>query len=113
MLGIGLARRVRVIEQDTTLTSIIAFIVGSGLGLFYFGGLWLTVQQLPVTKHPYRLMLFSFLSRLGISMFVLSLIIGGNTKLYNVISLLVFCLGFLIVRTIMILLIQPRSRVSN
>ncbi|VEP14543.1 conserved membrane hypothetical protein [Hyella patelloides LEGE 07179] len=87
------------------MTSIIAFIVGSGLGLFYFGGLWLTVQQLPVTKHPYRLMLSSFLLRLGISMFVLSLIIGGNTELYNVITLLTGCLGFLMVRTIAIMLI--------
>ena len=95
------------------MTPIIAFLIGSGLGLFYFGGLWLTVQQLPVTKHPYRLMLFSFLFRLGISMFVLSLIVRGNTKLYDVVSLLAGCLGFLMVRTMMILLIQPRSKVSN
>ncbi|MDJ0650767.1 MAG: ATP synthase subunit I [Xenococcaceae cyanobacterium MO_188.B19] len=95
------------------MISIVAFIIGLSLGLFYFGGLWLTVQQLPVTKHPYRLMLFSFLFRLGISMFTLSLIIRGNTELYNVISLLACCLGFLIVRTIAILLIQPRSTSKN
>ena len=95
------------------MTSIIAFIVGSGLGLFYFGGLWLTVQQLPITKHPYRLMLFSFLFRMGISLFILYLILGGNTKLYNLVSLLACFLGFLIVRTIAILLIRPRSRVKN
>ena len=91
---------------------IIAFVIGSGLGLFYFGGLWLTVQQLPVTKHPYRLIFCSFLFRFGISMFGLYLIVGGNPKLYNVISLLAGCLGFLIVRTIMILFIQPRSKVG-
>ena len=79
--------------------------MGSGLGLFYFGGLWLTVQQLPITKHPYRLMLFSFLFRLGVSVFVLSLIIDGNTELYNVITLLTGCLGFVMVRTIAIMLI--------
>ncbi|MDJ0636578.1 MAG: ATP synthase subunit I [Xenococcaceae cyanobacterium MO_188.B29] len=84
---------------------IIAFIVGASLGLFYFGGLWLTVQQLPVNKHPYRLMLFSFLFRLGISMFFLYLIVGGNIELYNVISLVSGCLGFLMVRTIAIVLI--------
>ena len=92
---------------------IIAFIIGSGLGLFYFGGLWLTVQQLPVTKHPYRLIFCSFLFRFGISIFGLSLIVGGNPKLYNVISLLAGCLGFLIVRTVMILFIQPRSKTSS
>ena len=95
------------------MTPIIAFIVGSGLGLFYFGGLWLTVQQLPVTKHPYRLILFSFLFRLTISLFVLYLIVGGNTNLYSVLSLLACCLGFLIVRTIAILLIRPRSSTTN
>ncbi len=95
------------------MTSILALIIGLGLGLFYFGGLWLTVKQFPVTKHPYRLMLFSFLFRLAISMFVLSLIVGGNTKLYNVISLLTCCLGFLIARTIAIVLIQPRSKVNS
>ena len=84
---------------------IIAFIVGASLGLFYFGGLWLTVQQLPLNKHPYRLMLFSFLFRLGISMFILYLIVGGNIELYNVISLVSGCLGFLMVRTIAIVLI--------
>ena len=90
------------------MTPIIAFILGSSLGVFYFGGLWLTVQQLPVTKHPYRLMFFSFMFRLGISLFILSLIVSHNSKLLNVISLLVSCVGFLIVRTIAVLLIQLR-----
>ena len=91
------------------MTSIVTFVLGSGLGLFYFGGLWLTVQQLPVTRNPYRLALFSFFCRLGITMFVLSLIIGGREQLDDVIALLACGLGFLVVRTIMILLILPRS----
>ena len=91
----------------------IAFLTGMIIGIFYFGGLWLTVQQLPVTKNPYRLIFCSFLFRLGISMFGLYLIVGGNPKLYNVISLLAGCLGFLMVRTIMILFIQPRSKTSS
>lgn len=88
---------------------IIALIIGSALGLFYFGGLWLTVQQLPVTKHPYRLIFFSFIFRLGTTLLILSLILSGNS-IYNVIPLLTCCLGFLAVRTIMILFIQSRSQ---
>ena len=88
---------------------IIALIIGSALGLFYFGGLWLTVQQLPVTKHPYRLIFFSFIFRLGITLFILSLILSGN-NIHNVIPLLTCCLGFLVVRTMMILFIQSRSQ---
>ena len=95
------------------MTPIIALIIGSGLGLFYFGGLWLTVQQLPVTKHPYRLILFSFIFRLVISLFVLSLIVKGHRELYSLIPLLACCLGFLIVRTIMILFIQSGSKISS
>jgi len=90
---------------------IVAFIVGAGLGLFYFGGLWLTVQQLPATQHPYRLIFFSFISRLVIALYVLSLILSGN-GVYSVIPLLLCCLGFLVVRTVMILFIQPRSGIK-
>lgn len=90
------------------MAAIAAFIVGSGLGLFYFGGLWLTVKQLPVTRHPYRLICLSFLSRLGVSIFILSLIVNANARFDNVISLLSCCLGFLAVRTVLILYLQPR-----
>lgn len=90
---------------------VLAFIVGAGLGLFYFGGLWLTVKQLPVTQHPYRLIFVSFISRLAIALFILSLILSGNSS-YNVIPLLLCCLGFLVMRTMMILFIQPRSGIK-
>jgi F1F0 ATPase subunit 2 len=40
------------------------FLAGFGVSLFYFGGLWVTVQQLPATNHPYRLVFVSFLLRL-------------------------------------------------
>ena len=88
---------------------VIAFVVGASLGLFYFGGLWLTVQQLTVSQHPYRLIFFSFILRLGVTLFVVSLIVSGN-RVYGVIPLLVCCSAFLAVRTMMILSIQPRSK---
>ena len=88
---------------------IVAFIVGASLGLFYFGGLWLTVQQLPVAKHPYRLIFFSFISRLIVALFILSLILSGN-NVYGVIPLLLCCFGFLVIRTMMILFIQSPLR---
>ncbi|MEM7594727.1 MAG: ATP synthase subunit I [Cyanobacteria bacterium P01_A01_bin.83] len=88
---------------------VIAFVIGASLGLFYFGGLWLTVQQLPVSQHPYRLIFFSFIFRLGVTLFIVSLILSSN-NVYGVIPLLVCCLGFLVVRTMMILSIQSRSK---
>ena len=101
---------------------VIAFVIGASLGLFYFGGLWLTVQQLPVTQHPYRLIFFSFIFRLGVTLFILSLIISGNrvysliisgNRVYGLIPLLTCCLGFLLIRTLMILLIQPRHKITS
>ena len=88
---------------------VIAFAIGASLGLFYFGGLWLTVQQLTVSQHPYRLIFFSFILRVAVTLFVVSLILSGNS-LYGVIPLLVCCLGFLVIRTMMILSIQPRIK---
>ena len=88
---------------------ILAFIVGVGLGLFYCGGLWLTVRQLIVAQHPYRLIFFSFILRLGVTLFVVSLVISGD-NFYGVIPLLICCLGFLAIGAMMILPIQPRSK---
>ncbi|MDJ0727913.1 MAG: ATP synthase subunit I [Prochloraceae cyanobacterium] len=89
---------------------IIAFIVGLGLGLFYFGGLWLTIRQLPVTENPYRLFFSSLILRLGITLFVLYLMLNGQTNLYSVLSLLACFLGFLLLRTIAIILLQPKEK---
>jgi F1F0 ATPase subunit 2 len=41
---------------------------GMVLGFFYFGGLWLTVSQIPKTPHPEKLLLISFIARLGLTM---------------------------------------------
>ena len=71
---------------------VIAFAIGASLGFFYFGGLWLMVQQLTVSLHPYLLIFLSFILRLGVTLFVVSLILSGN-NVYGVIPLLVFCLG--------------------
>lgn len=91
---------------------VIAFVVGASLGLFYFGGLWLTIQQLSVSQHPYRLIFFSIMLRLGVTLLIVSLILRGN-NVYSVIPLLVCCLGFLAMRTMMILSIQSPNRISS
>jgi len=41
-----------------------AFITGVLLGLFYFGGLWITIRKLNRTTHPRRFLAVSFLLRL-------------------------------------------------
>ena len=39
---------------------ILRLLAGFGLGVFFYGGLWLTVRQLPVSRHPALLSLGSF-----------------------------------------------------
>jgi F1F0 ATPase subunit 2 len=45
-----------------------AWLAGAGIGLFYFGGLWLTVNQLAKTDRPGMLFLVSFLVRTAVSL---------------------------------------------
>ncbi len=44
-----------------SILSIVARIVaGIGLGVFFYGGLWYTVRQVTVSRHPALIMLASF-----------------------------------------------------
>ncbi len=44
---------------------VVAFLLGGVLGVFYFGGLWLTVKRVPYSKHPKIMMLASFMVRVS------------------------------------------------
>ncbi len=83
------------------LTLAPAFIAGLGLGLFYFGGLWLTIQRLTTTRKPYHLILASFLFRLTVCLVGFYLILSSKGE-QQLISLLACVLGFLLIRTILI-----------
>lgn len=48
---------------NEVLRYILVFVAGAILGAAFFGGLWLTVQQLPRSKHPALLFLFSGIAR--------------------------------------------------
>jgi F1F0 ATPase subunit 2 len=71
-----------------------AFVAGLGLGLFYFGGLWLTVRQVPTRRWPGLWVLASFVGRTVLCLVGFYLVMGGQWEP------LVACLvGFLLVRT--------------
>ncbi|HEX9925659.1 MAG TPA: ATP synthase subunit I [Anaerolineae bacterium] len=75
---------------------LIAFVAGAGIGLFYFGGLWLTIQQLPKVRHPALLLAASFLGRTGLSLFGFYLLANGRGE-----NLLSGILGFLLMRFVL------------
>lgn len=48
------------------LELVLSSIFGLGLGVFYFGGLWLTVKNMPHFKYPGFVIVGSFLLRMGV-----------------------------------------------
>ena len=55
--------------QTDLLSWALASIWGAGLGLFYFGGLWLTLRSIPGKSHPKIRMVLSFVVRTIIALF--------------------------------------------
>ncbi|WAK03929.1 ATP synthase subunit I [Methylobacter sp. YRD-M1] len=49
--------------MENVYLGAVAVLWGIGLGLVYFGGLWLTIRRLPAMKHQALWMLGSFLLR--------------------------------------------------
>jgi F1F0 ATPase subunit 2 len=88
---------------------IIYFIFGLLMGMFYFGGLWLTVQQIPRIKHPFSLLFGSFLLRIIFVLIFFYLIIQSSLNNQNIGSFIACILGFLITRTILINYLQPQK----
>jgi len=77
---------------------MIALVAGFGIGLGYFGGLWLTIRRLPGSRHPALLIVGSYLLRLA-------LVLGG-VYLFIVFSggwqqVLAYVLGFTLARIIL------------
>jgi F1F0 ATPase subunit 2 len=78
-------------------------ITGLALGIFYFGGLWLTVQRLPEARQPALLALGSLAGRLGVTLLAVYLVTGGQWARIGV-----CLLGFFVMRTILVQRWQPR-----
>jgi F1F0 ATPase subunit 2 len=75
----------------------VAFFVGMGAGVFYFGGLWWTVRRLPSARQPALLTFGSFLARTGLSLVAFYFASGGHWQ-----RILASLLGFIIVRVFLV-----------
>jgi len=76
---------------------LLAFFVGMGAGVFYFGGLWWTVRRLPTARQPALLTFGSFLVRTGASLVAFYFASGGQWQ-----RILASLLGFIIVRVFLV-----------
>jgi F1F0 ATPase subunit 2 len=80
--------------------------IGVVLGIFYFGGLWLTLKNLPSSGNPYFLTLGSFFGRTVISLFGFYLVArGGHWE-----QLLVCLFGFILMKIFMVRHLRPDKK---
>ena len=83
-------------------------LAGLLLGLFYFGGLWLTVRKIPSSGNPGILILGSFVVRLLVTLCGMYLVMDGKWEL------LVACLaGFLLMRIVLTRMLGPARSESH
>lgn len=81
---------------------VLACAAGLVLGLVYFGGLWLTIRQMPRSRHPVALFLASLILRSVIAVTGFFLIMGNHWE--RAIACLV---GFMLVRLILTSHLRP------
>jgi F1F0 ATPase subunit 2 len=81
-----------------------SLLVGAGLGLFYYGGLWLTVQRLSTAQRPGLLALGSFWVRTVVTVAALYLIMDGHWQ-----RLAAALVGFVIMRVILVGRLKPEE----
>ena len=80
----------------------LAVAAGLGLGLLYFGGLWLTVRRLPGSGRPALLFAGSFAGRTAVTIAGFYLVMDGHWE-----RMLACLAGFLIARQFLISRLRP------
>lgn len=83
-------------------TLILALAAGLALGLFYFGGLWLTVRRLPGARRPTLLFVASFVGRTALTLLGFYLIMDGSWD-----RMLACLLGVIIARQVLVFRLRP------
>ncbi len=82
---------------------ILSLASGIGLGIFYFGGLWLTLKQLPYSQQPVLLTLGSFFGRTAVCLFVFYLVV----RVSHLEGLALSLVGFIIMKFMLVRSLSP------
>jgi len=78
----------------------LSFVIGSALGMLYFGGLWLTVQRVTEGCWSRRMLLVSFLARALLMMLALYGLMEGGGARWEAVAL--GSLGFVAARGVLV-----------
>lgn len=79
--------------MNEILYKVLVFMAGLIMGVFFFGGLWLTVKNTLMSKTPELWILGSFVFRMGITIFGFYYVASDNWQ-----RLLICMLGFVVAR---------------
>lgn len=88
------------------LAAVLAFGVGLGLSLLYFGGLWWTVRRVVAEGSPKMLLLGSFVVRTGFVLLGFYLVILWMGEQWEFLAAAL--LGFIVGRTVLVRRWRPR-----
>ena len=80
--------------MSINIYSLLYLLVGLGLGLFYFGGLWLTIKNMNHSRSPMILTLGSFILRTA-AIFLVLIYVARQGEWSNILILLA---GFIAAR---------------
>jgi F1F0 ATPase subunit 2 len=83
--------------MDEIVALVFGFSLGVGLGVFFFGGLWVTTRRLPSSRQPALLALGSFAGRSLICLLGFYLALGSGLT-----ALLLSLTGFVLTKIIMV-----------
>ena len=81
-----------------------AFIAGCFLGVFFFGGLWWTVQRITDSDRPYLISIASFILRTAVVLAVLYLVLSAGYY-----YIFITFGGFLIARAVLTYRLKPEK----
>lgn len=79
---------------------ITGLVIGLLTGLFYFGGLWLTVKKIAHSGRPNRLLAFSALVRLLPTLAIMFLLIRRDPGMFVAMLIAFFAVRFVMTRKI-------------
>jgi F1F0 ATPase subunit 2 len=91
-------------SMNETLTLVLAWVAGAGLGAMFFGGLWWTVRRGAASPRPARWFFASALLRISVALGGFYLVGGGQWE-----RLLACLVGFVMARLIVTRLTRPSA----
>lgn len=87
-----------IIDSVGFIEIVISLLGGTALALVYFGLLWLTIEQLPTRKYPFRLLVISLMLRMSLLLLAMHLILSDT----HWIRLILVLTGFTVARFILL-----------